>query len=186
VLAGTGATLVDDRLAHGLENRPHALDRLLVASDHDREGRVSGADVAARNGRIDRVDAALLGRCVDLHRERRVAGRHVDDDGAGRSTLQNALSTEDHFTHVVRVADDGEDGGGGGCQLRGRVCPRRPSLEQRLRTRACSVVDGHGIARIEHVAAHRAAHDAGADPAYAQGLGGSGGAVLVAGARWRL
>ena len=51
---GARPALVDDRLAHALEERRDGLDDVLVAADHDRQGRVLRADVAAGDRGIER------------------------------------------------------------------------------------------------------------------------------------
>ena len=62
VLAGAGAALVDDRLAHRLPAGRERLDHWLVAADHDRQPGFLRADVAARDRRVDAVHALGFGR----------------------------------------------------------------------------------------------------------------------------
>ena len=80
VLAGAGPALVDDVLAHDLEERRHARDRVGVAADHDRQRRVARADVAARHRRVDGGGTLGARGRRDLDREARLGRRHVDGD----------------------------------------------------------------------------------------------------------
>ncbi len=61
VLPGTGTTLMDDGLAHLLEDGAHPCHRTVLAAHHDREGSVAGPDVAAADRCIDGPDPSLGG-----------------------------------------------------------------------------------------------------------------------------
>jgi hypothetical protein len=149
VLARARTALANDRLAHRLEERPHLLDGVLVAADHDREGGVAGADIAPGDGRVDRGDALRPGRVVDLDRQRGLARRHIHDRRAVACALENAVRPEDHRADIVRVADDREHDLGGGRNAGRRVSPGCSTLEQALGLLPRPVVDGRRVAGLE-------------------------------------
>src|SRR3974377_857289 len=69
-----GGTLVADRVAHALDGRRHRVPYFLVAADHDGQGGVLGAHIAAGDGSVEAQDALRLGRIVDLARPRGLRG----------------------------------------------------------------------------------------------------------------
>ena len=68
MLAGSGPALVHHPARERLEDRRGVGERRLVGTDHDRQTRLPGADIAAAHWRIDRRDAALGSAAVDLDR----------------------------------------------------------------------------------------------------------------------
>ena len=141
VLSVAGAALVHDVLAHRLEERHDAIDRVLVAADHDRERRVSRADVAARDRRVDGGYALRLRRLVNLAREARLGGRHVDDDAAFLDGVENAALLLIDLAHIARQSDDREDDVGSLGDRARRVGPHRALVEQALRPRLGAAVN---------------------------------------------
>ena len=138
-----------------------------IAADHDRQGGVLGADIAAGNRGIEAVHAFRLGRGVDFLGQRRFAGGHVDEDAARLAAGEGAFFAEEDFAHVLGEADDGEDDVAGlGDLLRGGG-PFRALFQERLHVGLVlrAIIDGRCIALGEGVLAHPASHDAGADPA---------------------
>ena len=133
-LTGPASPDVDDPTAHRLEQRPRLLERLRPAADHDRERLLAGADLAARHRRVEQVDALLRQRRRPLAREQRIAGAHVDDDGAPGAGRRRGRVAEDHGVDVGRIGqhqdhdvgrarDVGRRGGRG--RAGGRRAPRR-------------------------------------------------------------
>ena len=146
VLAIAGSALVDDVLAHGLEQRHHFVDAVFVAADHDRQGGVLRAHIAARHRRVDGGYALRAGRVVDLARQAWLGGRHVDGDRAAPRRLKNAVFLEVNRAHIARQADDGKHHVGCRRDVGRRIGPLRALVEQALRLRFRSTVDGHGEA----------------------------------------
>ena len=165
VLARPRPALIENPLAHRLEQRHQAVDGRLVAADHDRQRRVARADVAARDRRIHGVGALRPRRLVDLLRQRRFGRRHVDEDLTGARGREQSVGAEIDLAHVGREADDGEHDIGLVADRLRRVGPGRAVLDQAegffLRSRA----DDDRVALVQDVAAHRSAHDTGPDPA---------------------
>ena len=127
VLARAGRALVDDRLAHGLEERLQGLDDLLVAADHDRQPGFSRADVAAGDRRVDRVHALAPSRPVTISTAS--AGSLVVMSTSmvpGFAPARTPLLAQDHLAHVAGIADDGEDHVRGLGHLLRRGGDRRP------------------------------------------------------------
>ena len=103
VLAGAGPALVHDVLAHDLEQRRHARDRVGVAADHDRERRVARADVAAGHRRVNRRGTLGARSRRDLDRQAGLGRGHVDGNGAGPQRPQHARVAE------IDIADIGRE-----------------------------------------------------------------------------
>ncbi len=110
VLAGAGAALADDRLAHRLPSRaaaprpPSASPPIMI------ESRASRAPTSPpETGASTACTPCAAAACGDLDRQRRLAGGHVDDDAARPAAGQHAVGPEDHLAHVGRIADHGED-----------------------------------------------------------------------------
>ena len=172
VLTRARAVLMDDGFAEDLEQGQYAPDGIRVATDHDREGRVARADVTAGHRGVDGIDALRLGGGVNLFRQTRVGGGHVDNDAAGLDPGEHAIVAEVDFAHIARVTDHGEDdvrlhGDGAG-----RISPRCALVEERLGFGAGAVVNGDGVAFFREMSAHGQPHDPGANPAEACGGGG--------------
>ena len=154
VLTRARAALMDDGLAENLQQRQHALDGFFVAADHDRERGVARADIAAGDGRVDGIDPLRLGSGVNLFRQARLGGGHVDDDAAGLHASEHAVVGEVNFPHIARITDHGEDD----VRLRGhgpgRIGPLCALVEQRLRLGFGAIVNGDGVAfsrRCPHI-----------------------------------
>ena len=100
-----------DVLAHLLEHGLTASNTSCAAADHDRQAPRLGADLAARNGRVEIVVAGLVDPPREfLGRDRRDRA-HVDDDLARRraETLGDAARPEQHFLDLRRVGHHGDD-----------------------------------------------------------------------------
>ena len=105
------------------------------AADHEGERRVLGAGDAARDRRVEHLEATLRGRLHDRARAVDVDGRAVDQQSVGLGAGDDALVAEIDLAHVAafRQHGDHELGRGGGLGHRvGRpgACPRR-GLERR-------------------------------------------------------
>ena len=151
-------------LSHGSEEISALFEHFRLAADHDGERRVPRADVAARDGRIERSDALFLRCSENLLGERRTRRRHVDDDAAFLCR-KDALGAQIDFLDVLRVADDGNDDVRLFRQLFWRRRPACAVFKKRLRLFLRARVDADGIARLHEIPRHTASHDARADEA---------------------
>ena len=78
-------------LAHRLQHRLRALEAPVAAADHEGERARRGAADAARDGRIEHVEA-LLGGCLgDDARALDVDGRAVDQQGTALRGVEDAI-----------------------------------------------------------------------------------------------
>ncbi len=84
-------------------------ERGLVAAAHHREHAVLGAGLAARNRRIDEIEAALFRFGVKLARDLGRSGGVVDHDGALGDPGEHAVVAEHDLAQIVVVADAGHD-----------------------------------------------------------------------------
>ena len=165
------AALVNDRLAHRLEQRPHALERPGVAAGHDRQRRVARADVAARHRRIERLRAsALAAACaISTASDGSVVVMSTSTEPA-RVPGEHAVLGEVDVAHVGGKAHHREDDVGLLRRAaRGDPTQARAAIEQRLRLVARPREHGDARSAAEQVPAHREPHHAGADPGDAEG-----------------
>jgi hypothetical protein len=172
LLARAGPALVDDRLPHHLKARSERLHDVALAADHDRESRLAGADVPPRDGRVDRMDAALPRRVRDLDCERGLARRHVDEHRSGASPREDTVPTEDDVAYVVGKPDHREHDVARRGDLSRRRLPGRSAREQGLRLRARAVEHRECVAGVAEMAGHARPHHPEADPADSRLAGG--------------
>ena len=123
VLPSARSAEVSDGAAEHLEQRPGTGHIRHVTPDHDRERCVASSHIAAGHGGVDGTDVACGGRSVDLSCQRRLAGRHVDDDAARPCSCDDPVGRKEHFSHVRWVSDDGEDEVAASGNLGGRAGP---------------------------------------------------------------
>ena len=110
--------------------------------------RVLRPDVAAGDRGIDAAPRLRLRRLGDLDRQRRLAGRHVDEDVARlRSRRAPRRRPRNTSRTSFGIADDREDHVGRFGDAARRVGPRRALVEQRLGLRPGAVVDRGGDSR---------------------------------------
>ena len=81
----------------------------VVAAAHHGEHAVLGAGLAARNRRVDEVEAALLRFGMKLARDLGRGRGVVDHDRALARAGEDAVLAEHHFAQIVVVADAGHD-----------------------------------------------------------------------------
>ena len=155
MLARAGGPLVDDRLAHDLEERPEGIDDVFLAADHDRQPRFAGADVAAGDGRVDGVDSFGLGGLGDLDGQRRLAGRHVDEHGPGLAPASVPSGPSVTSRTSCGIADDREDHVRRRGDRSGRIGELGPLFDQRLGLFGRPVEDRRLIPGRDQVPAHR-------------------------------
>ena len=86
------------------------LHALFGSTDHRNELTVASADIATRNGSIDRMDVTLSCHSKDFFRKRRAARRVVDQSRSCLHVLQDANTlVEDHSADVFRIAKHQEE-----------------------------------------------------------------------------
>ena len=156
-----------DVLAHQVEQRLHPVERRLRAADHDRERRRLGADLAARDRRIQVVAAEL----VDPLRERpwwrsarssscRPRSCPCDRPSATPSRPNSTFSTSGVSGTIVMMMS-------AFVSATSRPTRRRPRrlLDAVGRAPGCVSCTNSSCPPVEQVARHGRAHDAEADEA---------------------
>ena len=166
VLSGTGSALTDNGIPHGGPARAQSLEGLGVAAHHDGKRALPGAEVSAGDRCIEGHHALLLGLLGDFLGQARFAGRHVDDNLAGRAAVQNAFWSQKSFPHIGREPHDGEDH----VALLGhparRIRPVGAGLHQRLGFAARTRKHRGVKAGLKQMGGHAGPHHAGADPTH--------------------
>ena len=137
-----------------------------VAADHDRERAVLRADVAAGDRRIDARDAAF-GPRPRRSRPPAPAGWSSCPPARSRTSRRRVhrrrpATLAAHHPDKPTIENTTSEAA---ATSRGESAQRAPRSIRSARFRLGAIVDRHPIAGVEHVAAHRAAHHAGADPA---------------------
>ena len=171
-LARADRTAVRDRLAHRLEDRAAALQRVGLAADHDRERPRLRARIAARNRRVKQLHATLRQPRPDLPRHRRADRAHVDHHRARRQPADRrtlglaARSVDQHLPHIAAVGHDRDQHirrfGDGARRLGRDRAQRRAGVD----ARPAAVPDRRRVARRDQVGDHRTPHDAETDKAH--------------------
>ena len=149
------------------DQRFGALERLLVAADHDGQRARLRARLPARYGRVEEGYAAGATRRVERARHFRRGGRMVDERGAGAHTLEGAMLARCDGAQIVVVADAAKDEVGAQCRRRRRVgrAPAAVLGHPRGRFGGVAVIDGDLMPALpEEVPGHGESHDAEADP----------------------
>ena len=169
-LTGAGRSDVHDGLADGLQHRAYGLDDVGVAADHDRQRGLDGPGLAAGDRGVDGLDALLGGLLGQLHRHVGSDRGAVDPDGAGLGVGEDAVlaaataSTSGESGTIVMITSASATAS---AML---SAPVPPASTRAVDLAAAAVVAGHGVAGLDQVGGHRAAHDAEADEGDA-GLG---------------
>ena len=157
--------LMHNTFAHAFQQRANRVHNGGIASHHDGEGRVAGANIATAYRGIQRMNTFRFRRCFDLHSQRRFASGHVHQNGTRGRTGQCSMVPQQDFAHISRKTDNGENhirlrrnftrAGGPCCSLGDKI----------FSFLAGTAVDSGLISLSEKVAAHRAAHDPRSNPA---------------------
>jgi hypothetical protein len=125
-LAGAALAQQRDRARERHGHRLDALEHRRVAAAHDGERAVLRAGLAARDGRVDEVQAERLRRLRQFARHVGRGGGVVDEGGALLHAGEGAVVAQHHGAQVVVVADAAEhDVGAGRGFARGRCVAAR-------------------------------------------------------------
>ena len=184
VLPSARAALMDDRFAHRFPARMQRFDDIPIAADHDREPRFARADVATGNGGIHAMHAAGLGRLVNFHGQRGLAGGHIDQDRIRAAAGERAVGGEEDFPHIAWEADDGEDDVAALGHLARRRSVSSPLVQQRLSLRFRAIVNRGGKTFRDEMRAHARPHHPRADPANSRNTGNNLNRAHVAFPTW--
>ena len=112
------------------------------------------------------------GRVGNLDGQRRLARRHVDEHAARLRAGQRAVVAENHFANVLRESRRSRTRRRtAAATSRGESAHCAPRSTSVVGLRLGAIENGDLVAGVDQVAAHRAAHHAGADPADARFLG---------------
>src|SRR5277367_6037548 len=149
-----------DVLTHLFEYGLHSVKYFLRAADHDREAPRLGADLAARNGRIEIVVAGLVDPTREfLGRDRRDR-THVDDDfpWCGAETLGDAARPEQHFLYLGGVGHHGDDDIGLFRDL-ARAFAYLAARGDQIGRNVPARIEEHFVSPGDQICGHRPAHD---------------------------
>src|SRR5919206_2393958 len=108
-LAGAGRPHVHDGPADRLEDRPAVGEVLRTAADHDREGPVDRALLAAAHRGVEDADPALPARLGDPRRHVRADRAHVDVQGPRLGQAVEAVLADGDRLDVGGVGDHRDD-----------------------------------------------------------------------------
>ena len=161
----TCAALVDNVFAHRSKDGLHCLECVFISSNKNIQRGIPCAHVAARNGRIQRVDAALFCFRIDALGKGRGGGRHISSVCALRQICEDAVRTEVDLLYILWITDNGDDGILTACAYARAFTVFRTARNERIRLAFRAVVDAELIARIHQMTCHRRAHDAKSDKA---------------------
>ena len=160
-LAIARAARVDDRLAHGRQDGLGAFEGGVGAADHEGERAAIGRRDAAGNGGVDHVEAAC-GRGVDhAAGGGDVDGRAIEEQraGAGRAIDFARINAFD----MLAGGQHGDDGVGVGRGVGGAAGADRAQGFRLGQSLLRQVEGADGIAVLEQVGGHAAAHIAESD-----------------------
>ncbi len=159
-LPGTGGANMHDVLAHARKGRLRPRKTALAAAGHDRQGAGNGADFAAGDRSINKIDAGCRQFLADPACRRRRNGAHIDGHQARLGTarypahhLGNVGGIGHHGNHQL-IAGRGIGRADGGS---------RPGAEQGLHRFGSPRPDGDLMPALDEIERHRASHDAQAD-----------------------
>ena len=107
-LPGAEGAAQDRALAHDVKERFDGVERVFVAADHDGEGGVLRADVAAADGCIQEFDAFFCEHIPHMHGSAGRDGAHIDEDHAFVRALDNAARAQGDAFHVGRIGQHGD------------------------------------------------------------------------------
>ena len=173
-MAGAERAEVEDRLAHDLEERPHALEVGGGAAAHEDELGGLGAPLGARHRRIDHGDADGSECAARGFGEPRLRRRGVDQQRAAAKAGEQAVAAVaavNQGLHDLAVRHHGDDDvaarrqlGGAGGRV-GAAAGTGELVRQRGGAARHGVEQSHGMAGGGEMARHRPAHHAEADEA---------------------
>ena len=143
----------------------HRFDDSTLATDHEAQRCSARPRVSSGHGRVHRMTATRGSGCRNLARQSRRAGGAVYHHRVRSESSNGAVIAKQNLTNIVGDTNDEEQNVRACCYLacvcheRGAFCYQRLGPRTRAREHCCRV------ACVDEVAAHRAAHDAGADEA---------------------
>ena len=153
------AALVDNVFAHRSKNGIHCLECVFISSNKNIQRGIARTHVAASDGRVERVDAALLCLCIDALSKRGRGGRHIGGVCARLEVCKDAVRAEVDLLYILWIADDGNDGVLSACACARAVGILCTPCNENVRLRLCAVVDRELIACIHEMPRHCRAHD---------------------------
>ena len=164
MLAEAGGTLVEDALAHGLEQGQAGVEIGLLTAHHDGQSAVFGPGVPAGDRRVQGMEPTGGSLGIDALGQLGVGGGHVDEVGPGPGAGKDAARTEVDLLHVPGVAHHGDDRIAAGHAVCNGIVPDHAGLCQEIGKLVLAAgIDLHGEARLEQVSHHAPAHDAHTD-----------------------
>ena len=149
-----------DVLAHARKGRLRPRKTALAAAGHDRQGAGNGADFAARDRSIDKIDAGCRQFLADPACRRRRNGAHIDGHQA---RLGTARYPAHHLGNVGGIGHHGNHQLIAGRGIGRADCRACPCGEQRLHGFGTPCPNGDLVAALDEIERHRASHDAQAD-----------------------
>ena len=157
----TGTCRANERTGFGIaiDDRQGALENSGVAAKHDRQLTILRTGLAARQRRIEKINAAFRGSITDFAGDFRGGSRVINDNRTGLATLQSAIAAQQHTTNIIVVADTREHDFGAGRSRRWRCfgnsrIPGKP----RLRFFRTAIVYADIVASFCQISRHREAH----------------------------
>jgi hypothetical protein len=166
-VAGAERAGTDQPRAKHRQNGAGAIDRRIVAADHEHQRRLQRALARAGDGSIDHGHATAGQHRAELSRARRLGGGGVDHEAAGAQRGQQARrpALGQHLTHDLAGRQHGDEDIGGRQFAR---IGERSAAEFRGETCACrgvAIPRQHRIATAHQMPRHWEAHVAKPDEA---------------------
>ena len=165
MLAGAGRPQPGDVLAQQVEQRFGQGKGFGSPADHDRQGRIAGANVATRHRCIQNGNAARCTLFRQLHGQIGTAGRHVYRQAATGPGKETGIRIQPYLLDILGITHHRENGFGLRPHLGRGLAPGRAMLQQRRRLLARPVVDEQRMPGRLQMPSHGNPHDTGANPA---------------------
>ena len=165
-LALAGRAEAHDLRAHAGKHVAHAGERLGVGAAEDGERACRRTLGATRDGSVEGMLAGELGDLGDVARKLRGGRGHVDEVGAGRADLENAVVAQVEVLDVDGGAHHGDDDVGiahGSGDVGGKLGPTGDKGGTLLRS---TVEYAQLMASVDEVARHSGPHRAATDESY--------------------
>jgi len=148
-----------------VEEGTNVVNMILLATDHGDELTVLGANITTGDGRVNAVDAEILGLVSHAHVERWAGSSVVDEERALlHVSEETVLFVEDHGLNVTGVSEHNEEV----ISLLGDLNWRHESsslLDEGVASSLEAIRNLKGQLTFSHeVAGHGFAHDTGSDP----------------------